>query len=487
MKKSITSLLLAVIMLLTMASPAFAAGEDFTFKIELDKDSVEVGEKVKVTLVISSNDGQPYNIYTMQDYVYFDIEYFEFVDGSINIPGGDDSAIKATFQGERIYVSRYGVAPYSTESGDAEIMSFELKAIAPGDAEFSHAVVELADNTLNLYDVELEDANITVEGEESEETDAPSTPTTKTYTIKEDSYGDAEAHGRVNVRSRAAKGTTVRIEVEPDEGYEVDEVIVYDKDGDELRVTDKGNGIYTFTMPGGKVTYTVTYKKVTETEAPETDAPETEAPETEAPETDAPETDAPKVPDTPSHECPSAAYTDVDQTKWYHDAIDYAITEKLMNGVSATSFNPDGTTTRAMIATILYRVAGSPATDAAMPFSDVAEGQWYYDAVRWAAANGIVNGMGGDIFAPDLNITREQFATMLYRFEQYKGGGYAPGWSYKLDFTDAGSVSSWANEAVCWCNENKILNGMGEGLLVPAGNATRAQAAQMLKNYNTRS
>lgn len=488
MKKSILSLLLAVLMLFTMASPAFAAGEDFTFEIKLDKTSVKTGDIVKVSLVIKSSDGQPFEINTMQDYVGYDIEFFEFVEGSIVLPATGN--FKATHQGDRVYINRYSMNATTTDSGEFTALTFEVKAINPGDGEFTNSVVEMVDSMLNPFSVKLVDAVCEVEKAEQYVPVVPDNIEEKKYSVKEDSDGDAEAHGEVTLsRTSAKRGTTVRISVEPDEGYEVDKVFVYDEDGDRIKVTNKGDNVFAFEMPKGKVTYTVTYKKVEETEA-ETDAPETVIPETEAPETEAPETEAPKEPVTPGTTVTpgaSTAFTDVDQAQWYREAVDYVVANGYMNGTSATTFDPNGTTTRAMIATILWRLAGSPTTDAAMPFTDVAVGQWYYDAVRWAAAKGIVNGMSPDTFAPNANITREQFAAMLYRYEQnVNGGGYKEGWSYTLNFSDADKVSGWANEALCWCNENKIVNGMGGDLLVPQGNATRAQAAQMLKNFNSR-
>ncbi len=154
-----------------------------------------------------------------------------------------------------------------------------------------------------------------------------------------------------------------------------------------------------------------------------------------------------------------------------------------MNGTGADTFEPDVTTTRAMIVTILYRLEGEPAVSGESPFDDVAEGQWYTDAVIWAAENEIVNGYGDGKFGPTDDITREQFATILYRYEKYKGGGFEGDWEFPLDFVDVDALSDWADEAMHWCVMNGLIEGVGDNTLDPGGNATRAQAAAILMRF----
>ena len=183
-----------------------------------------------------------------------------------------------------------------------------------------------------------------------------------------------------------------------------------------------------------------------------------------------------------SEYCPSAPFTDVDTSKWYHESIDYAISNGLMNGVASDQFDPDGTTTRAMIVTILYRSEGSPSVSSANPFTDVESGRYYTDAVTWAAANDIVNGYGDGTFGPTDNITREQFAAVLYRYAGYKG--YDVSGSADLSsYTDASSISGWALTAMKWANNAGLINGRTETTLVPGGNATRAEAAAILMRF----
>lgn len=262
--------------------------------------------------------------------------------------------------------------------------------------------------------------------------------------------------GTVSVSPKSASsGTTVTITVTPDEGYEIGKVTVTDKDGKEITVTDKGNGKYTFTMPAGKVTISASFTKIRGSYA-----------------------DCPK-----DNTCPIWPYTDASVTAWYHDGVHYCIENGLMLGYGNYIFGPDNDTSRAMIATILWKLEGSPVVNYILPFDDVAEGTWYTEAIRWAAASGIVSGYGNGLFGPNDNITREQLVTMFYHYEQYKGGGFTDAWMFPLDYTDAELVSSWAYEPMCWTTMNGIVEGIGNGLLDPKGKATRAQAATMIMRF----
>ncbi|MBD5152889.1 MAG: S-layer homology domain-containing protein [Oscillibacter sp.] len=150
----------------------------------------------------------------------------------------------------------------------------------------------------------------------------------------------------------------------------------------------------------------------------------------------------------------------------------------LMNGYSTGIFGPNNYLSRAMLAQILYNKAGTPTVTASGSFTDVAPGQWHAPAVTWASATGIVSGYGDGRFGPNDNITREQLAVMLWRY-----AGSPAATSKELHFTDADQISSYALDAMYWAVENSILNGYGDGRLTPQGLATRAQAAQMLKNF----
>ena len=173
-------------------------------------------------------------------------------------------------------------------------------------------------------------------------------------------------------------------------------------------------------------------------------------------------------------------FVDVPQKAWFVEAVNYAVQNGLMNGVGNDQFNPEGSMTRAMLVTVLWRYEGEPEATA-NTFSDVKAGSWYFDAVSWAAANNIVGGVGNNKFDPDGNITREQMATILYRYCNGKGIDTSKQASIS-GFPDAGSVSSYAQTAMQWAVAEKLVNG-SDGKLLPQGNATRAQVATILMRF----
>ena len=175
-------------------------------------------------------------------------------------------------------------------------------------------------------------------------------------------------------------------------------------------------------------------------------------------------------------------YSDVPMKEWYYDAVQYAARNGLMGGTSANTFEPESAMTRAMLVTVLWRYEGKPMGYQNI-FTDVnaKSGSWYIDAVAWAAANGIVGGVGNNKFDPDGNITREQMATILYRYAKKKG--IDTGKRGDLSgFPDGGKVESWAKDAVQWTVAEKIIGG-SDGYLLPQGNATRAQVATILMRF----
>ena len=185
-----------------------------------------------------------------------------------------------------------------------------------------------------------------------------------------------------------------------------------------------------------------------------------------------------------SDHCPSKAFSDLDAKAWYHEGVDYALMNGLMNGVGGGKFDPDGQLTRAQLVTVLYRAAGEPDTGKQVnPFTDVADDTWYTKAVIWAANNGIVNGVAKNTFAPDDSITREQIATMLYRY----AGAEAAKEDKLSAFPDAAKTSDWAKEALNWAVASGLINGVadanGTANLEPQATATRAQIATILMRW----
>ena len=256
-------------------------------------------------------------------------------------------------------------------------------------------------------------------------------------------------NGSVSVSPKCAEaGDKVTITVDPDKGYVVDAVAVTDKDGDKITVTKKTATKYTFTMPKSRVDVKVTFK-----------AEQTE-------------------PEQPS-EMP---FVDVVKDAWYYPAVEYVYNNELMNGTNGgLTFEPNVNLNRAMMAAVLYNMEGKPACDKSGIFSDVADGMWYTDAVNWAASNNIVSGMPDGTYAPDQALTREQMASILYRYAEYKGIDV----SARADlstFTDGTTVSPWAQDVVQWAVAEKLMSGNGTELQ-PKGTASRAQVATVLMNY----
>ncbi len=256
-------------------------------------------------------------------------------------------------------------------------------------------------------------------------------------------------HGGITANYRnAVQDSTVTLTVRPDSGYVLGELTVSDSAGKAVTLTDHGDGTYSFKMPACDVTVKVVFK---------CDGGEA---------------------------CPSRRFTDLDMKAWYHEYTDYVIANGLMHGVGGNLFDPNGTVTRAQMVTVLWNISGDPVVNYYMTYSDVSEDMWCAEAIRWATSEMIVDGYGSGKFGPNDPITREQMAVMLYRYEQkYGGGGFVGDWQYKLPFTDTAKISSWAYEAVAWCNMKGVVTGKDGSVFDPAGNARRSEIAAVLTRY----
>ena len=251
--------------------------------------------------------------------------------------------------------------------------------------------------------------------------------------------------GRVTASAaQAAQGQKITLTVLPNTGYALNALTAVDGSGKTIALTELGGDQYAFTMPASTVTVTADF-----------------------------EAETPVAPQMP--------FTDVPAGIWYFDAVQYVYDQGLMGGTGNGRFSPDLTTSRAMIVTILYRLEGSPAA-AGSTFSDVSKGQWYSDGVAWASANGIVTGYPDGRFGPNDTITREQMASILYRYAKYKG--YDVTVQAELDrYADAGQVSAYAADAIGWAVGSGLITGTSGTTLSPAGSATRAQAAVILARF----
>ena len=177
-------------------------------------------------------------------------------------------------------------------------------------------------------------------------------------------------------------------------------------------------------------------------------------------------------------------FTDVKTTDWFYDAVKYVYEKGMMNGTSDTTFAPNSNLTRAMLVTSLYRHEGELAITDAAPFTDVASGQWYSDAIAWASANDIVGGYGDGLFGTNDNITREQLATILMRYAKFKRLNTARTTDL-AGFDDTADISSWALDAMKWANSEGLVNGRSDTMLAPKGTATRAEVATILMRFTT--
>ena len=255
---------------------------------------------------------------------------------------------------------------------------------------------------------------------------------------------EATQGGTVTADPTAAKaGATVTLTPAPEEGYEVGEVTVTDRFGNAVEVTENADGTYTFTMPNGQVSVNVTFVEM---------------------------------------EAEPLPFTDVKEGDWFHDAVRYVYDNGLMEGVGDGQFAPNATTNRAMVVTILYRLAGEPDVSGDVGFADVESGLWYSNAVLWAAEKGIVNGISETEFAPAGDLTREQLATVLYRYAESMGFDVSA--SVDLSgFPDAGDIQSYATQALSWAVAEGLLQGFEDDSLQPGGTATRAQIATILMRF----
>ena len=275
----------------------------------------------------------------------------------------------------------------------------------------------------------------------SNSSSAPVEPTTYKVSTSKTSNGNVKLSP-----SNAEKGEKVTVTVTPDDGYELDSITVLDSRGREIELTDEGDGIFTFTMPGSAVTVEAAFKASANASAPA-----------------------------------QMPFMDVATSDWYYSAVEYVYQKGMMSGTSSGAFSPNMSTNRAMIVSILHRLEGSPAAPAST-FPDVTAGQYDTDAVAWAASNGIVSGYSNGQFKPNDIITREQFASILYRYAQYKG--YPTAASADLStFSDASAVSNYATESMRWAVSQNLISGTNRGTLDPAGGAARAQAASILMRF----
>lgn len=269
---------------------------------------------------------------------------------------------------------------------------------------------------------------------------------TTTYPVQVE---ENSQNGGVQVSPKnAVPGTLVTVTPQPAPGYELATLTVLDQYGNEVDVNPLGNGNYSFKMPRSRVKVEATFYC------------------------------------TGSELCPTHHLADVLVKAWYHDAVDYVVEHGIMTGTSATTFEPNTTLSRAMVAQILYNLEGQPTADGKSSFTD-ASGHWAANAIAWAQKTGVVSGYGNNTFRPNQAVTREELAQMLYNYAQYKGITL-PALGDLSKFPDGDEVSDWAQTAMSWANGLGAINGYEDNTLRPGGNTTRAEAASMIMGLATK-
>ena len=302
-----------------------------------------------------------------------------------------------------------------------------LTCDADGKAVGSYAIQASGADAGSNYTITYVDGTLTVSRRSSG--GGSSSSTEYAITVDDGKNGSVSASPK-----RAEKGDTVTITVKPDAGYELDELTVTDKSGDEIKLTEKADNKFSFKMPASKVTVEASFKLI----------------ETE----------------------PENPFTDISESDYFYDAVLWAADKGITSGVTDTLFAPNSSCTRAQMVTFLWRANGSPAVDYAMSFTDVPADAYYADAVRWAVSEGITSGTSETTFAPDMTVTRAQTVTFLYR----AAGTPAV---YGGSFTDVDANAYYAN-AVAWAVSEDITSGTGATTFSPDAPCTRAQIVTFL-------
>ena len=267
---------------------------------------------------------------------------------------------------------------------------------------------------------------------------------TTTYPVQVE---ENSQNGGVQVSPKnAVPGTLVTVTPQPAPGYELATLSVLDQYGNEVDVNPLGNGNYSFKMPRSRVKVEATFYC------------------------------------TGSELCPTHHLADVLVKAWYHDAVDYVVEHGIMTGTSATTFEPNTTLSRAMVAQILYNLEGQPTVTGESTFTD-SNTHWAAKAIAWAQKTGVVSGYGNNTFRPNQAVTREELAQMLYNYAEYKQYDLTASGDL-IAFPDGSKVSDWAQTAMSWANGNQLINGHDDGTLEPGGTTTRAQAASILMRFD---
>ena len=379
------------------------------------------------------------------------------VDGTLNVAGGGILRVnsEAALAGGGTVTNSGIITLHHGDSSDANVTA--AITLASGGAVYSQFDVT---STINNSTESVLDPAQTVEGVANETEEAGSNEPTfgyqYSYYVPSSSSGGSTrytvtapadvANGSVKVSpTRASYNQTVTVTVTPDEGYQLASIAVTDRSGNTIEVERGNANQYTFKMPRGAVSIAVTFEEIAPWTSP---------------------------------------YVDVTAGDWFYGAVEYVVDNGLMTGTSSTTFEPDAQLTRGMMATVLWAMSGGPVVNYAMDYTDVSDGDWYAEAVRWATSTGVVTGMGDGTYEPNAPITREQMMVMLYAYAVRAGYDVDQGGMSAREFDDYGEISGWAVTAMEWAVNTGMIGGKPGNILDPGGNATRAEVATILRNYH---
>ena len=420
-------------------------GDDGTVygKVELQED-LTIGEGESLTLDDGASlDANGHNVIvdggtlgeglaeSLDDSVIYKVTKVELNKTSLTLDVNESETLTAT-----ITPSNATDKSVTWESSDTNIATVEngkVTAVGAGNTTIK-ATVDGKSATCTVTVTALPEPE-----PEPEPTPPPYIPPTYAVTTPETTGGTVTVSP-----SRASSGRTVTITAAPDTGFALESLTVLDSRGNEIPLTDKGDGKYTFTMPASRVTV----------EASFTPAP--------------------------------LPFEDVAPGAWYESAVRYAYFHNIMEGMRETEFAPATALTRAMAVQILYNLEGQPdisGENLGYPYEDVDAQAWYGNAVYWARITGVATGYGDGTFQPGDSITRQEFAQMLYNYAKYKGYDLTAEGDLST-FPDANSIADWAEAAMRWANGNQLINGHDDGTIDAAGIGTRAQAASILMQFD---
>lgn len=433
--KRIISLVLAVLLVMIPVSvSATDSSMSFRFAVSVDGESyaqIAPGEEITVTAVLERTDSEDgFPMYAVSYNLWYNSDLFELVPGSLSGGGNGITVSSREMSGNWEGWTAVSASVYSSVlEGDpwentTELLTFRLRAIHTGSSTLlsRNCSVSTVDG-MDVYAFETEDAIVSVST------------------------------------------------ADPSSGEDTDDSPATDPDGDQTGDNPSGGS------PGGGGT-----GSGGDPQQPDggTD-PDSQTPQDPAED---PSAELPEDPDNPSDPAqrPSELFADVSAGAWYEDAVSYVLEADLFHGTGESTFSPSASMTRAMLVTVLHRLEGTPAASEAASFADVAAGQWYTDAVAWADQSGIVTGYGNGRFGTDDPVTRQQLATVLYRYAQQKG--YDVSASADLtSYHDSENVADWAESAVRWAVASGLIDGMDDGTLSPSGTATRAQVAAIFLRF----